>query len=257
MAEDIRIGGGRVAIGFDGVGPALRIDSEDRYQQCRGHGCAGLRRGAGQLESNLQSIRSNAGSVLYCTAHCVLYTALYCSALYYTVLYCTVLYCTVLYCTVLYCTVQYCTVLYCTALFHQLHPFLPAHSILCSFTVQGGALLAYVLCDKLILTDNPSSAQTRSVNLKEKSVSQDSAVLKQAIPDAGTAAATVALPESLSQVLRRISTDRRFWLMLAGKVALMTVGQFISFIPLYLRTGTVRIPSTVYVKCKCNGDRSM
>ena len=78
-------------------------------------------------------------------------------------------------------------------------------------------------------------------------MSLDSLVSKQAISDATTTAATatapaavtVALPESLSQVLRRISTDRRFWLMLAGKVALMTVGQFISFIPLYLRTGKV------------------
>ena len=43
--------------------------------------------------------------------------------------------------------------------------------------------------------------------------------------------------ESIPQVLARISRDRRFWLMLAGKAALMTVGQFISFIPLYLNTG--------------------
>ena len=157
--------------------------------------------------------------------------------------------------------------MYCTVLSHQLHPFLPAHNILRSFTVQGGALLAYVLCDKLILTDKPSSAQIRSDSLKEKSVSQDSTVFNQATSDAGTSTAaaatatttiaTAALPESLSQVLRRISTDRRFWLMLAGKVALMTVGQFISFIPLYLRTGTVRNPSTVYFFFKCEADMMM
>jgi hypothetical protein len=63
---------------------------------------------------------------------------------------------------------------------------------------------------------------------------------------------SVSVPESLSQVLRRISTDRRFWLMLAGKVALMTVGQFISFIPLYLRTGTdVREGSHVPILMLC------
>jgi hypothetical protein len=59
---------------------------------------------------------------------------------------------------------------------------------------------------------------------------------------AATVPVGVSVPESLSQVLRRISTDRRFWLMLAGKVALMTVGQFISFTPLYLRTGTRSCP---------------
>ena len=124
-----------------------------------------------------------------------------------------------------------------------------------------------MLCDKLILTDRPSSAQIQSVNLKEESVSQDSVVLKQAISDAGTTSATttaaaalsVAQPESLSQVLRRISADRRFWLMLAGKVALMTVGQFISFIPLYLRTGKVEYCSqslfcSVCFYFTCKGD---
>lgn len=43
--------------------------------------------------------------------------------------------------------------------------------------------------------------------------------------------------ESIPAVLTRVSRDAQFWLMFAGKIALMTVGQFISFIPLYLTTG--------------------
>jgi MFS family permease len=43
--------------------------------------------------------------------------------------------------------------------------------------------------------------------------------------------------ESVPEVLLRVSKERKFWLMLTGKCTLMTVGQFISFIPLYLTTG--------------------
>ena len=105
-----------------------------------------------------------------------------------------------------------------------------------------------MLCDKLLLSDNPSFIQRQSSRLKQQlnSKGQGQGGVNEVTVDSAAAAATVAVgvsvsvsvPESLSQVLRRISTDRRFWLMLAGKVALMTVGQFISFIPLYLRTGT-------------------
>jgi hypothetical protein len=129
--------------------------------------------------------------------------------------------------------------------------------IIMFITVQGGALLAYVLCDKLLLSDSPSFVQRQSLRLKQqqqlnskgqaqgRGQGQSIGGANQVTVDSAAAAAaaavgvSVGVPESLSQVLRRISTDRRFWLMLAGKVALMTVGQFISFIPLYLRTGTV------------------
>jgi hypothetical protein len=43
--------------------------------------------------------------------------------------------------------------------------------------------------------------------------------------------------ETVPQVLSRVSRDPMFWLMLTGKVCLMAVGQFISFIPRYLATG--------------------
>ena len=149
--------------------------------------------------------------------------------------------------------------LHCTALYLYLSLFFPLHLhwLLLQFlthlflhqyiTVQGGALLAYVLCDKLLLSDSPSFIQRQSTRLKQQLNSrgqgQDQGSANQVTVDSAAAAAVivgapVSVPESLSQVLRRISTDRRFWLMLAGKVALMTVGQFISFIPLYLRTGT-------------------
>ena len=40
--------------------------------------------------------------------------------------------------------------------------------------------------------------------------------------------------ESFTRVLRRISSDARFWLMCAAKISLMIVWQFSSLIPLYL-----------------------
>lgn len=43
--------------------------------------------------------------------------------------------------------------------------------------------------------------------------------------------------ESMSEVIIRVSKLPQFWLMLLGKVVLMVIGQFISFIPLYLMTG--------------------
>jgi hypothetical protein len=85
-----------------------------------------------------------------------------------------------------------------------------------SATIQGVVFLMYVMCDRFLLDKKNKIKRVRSTNeIKE---SDD-------------------IPETVSQVLRRISIDPKFWLMLAGKVSLMTVGQFISFIPLYLNTG--------------------
>ena len=43
--------------------------------------------------------------------------------------------------------------------------------------------------------------------------------------------------ESINSVIVRVTKNPIFWLMLIGKAALMVVGQFISFIPLFLTTG--------------------
>ena len=43
--------------------------------------------------------------------------------------------------------------------------------------------------------------------------------------------------ETVSAVIKRVTGRTEFWLMLAGKVSLMCVGQFISFMPLYMSTG--------------------
>ena len=43
--------------------------------------------------------------------------------------------------------------------------------------------------------------------------------------------------ESIPMVLKRVTRNPIFWLMLLGKMSLMCVGQFISFMPLYLQTG--------------------
>ena len=53
--------------------------------------------------------------------------------------------------------------------------------------------------------------------------------------------------ETVPQVLTRVSRSQKFWLMFIGKIALMTVGQFISFIPLYLTTGIKLEPSKAAV----------
>jgi hypothetical protein len=53
VAEDIRTSGGRVALGFDVVGTALRVDLEDWYKQRRAIGCDGTGCGTGQLEGNI------------------------------------------------------------------------------------------------------------------------------------------------------------------------------------------------------------
>lgn len=43
--------------------------------------------------------------------------------------------------------------------------------------------------------------------------------------------------ESIPMALKRVTRNPVFWLMLLGKMSLMCVGQFISFMPLYLQTG--------------------
>jgi MFS family permease len=43
--------------------------------------------------------------------------------------------------------------------------------------------------------------------------------------------------ETVPAVLKRVASSAEFWFMLTGKVSLMCVGQFISFMPLYLSTG--------------------
>ena len=53
MAEDIRAGGGWVALGFDVVGLTLRVDIKDWYQQCWAIGCDGAGCSTGELESDI------------------------------------------------------------------------------------------------------------------------------------------------------------------------------------------------------------
>ena len=127
----------------------------------------------------------------------------------------------------------------------------------------------YLVSDKLILkksvsvpptvsvlTNNIVSENTSSgvMSKKEKVLIQPTVIkVKESVKEKEI----VKERESVPQVLNRISRDKRFWLMLIGKVALMTVGQFISFIPLYLNTGkrnrimnmnrdTVRLPNRFY-----------
>ena len=129
----------------------------------------------------------------------------------------------------------------------------PSHitSILHTYIFQGGALLLYLVSDKLILKKSVSVPPTVSV-LTNNIVSENTGVLSKKekvliqptvmkVKESVKEKEGVKERESVPQVLNRISRDKRFWLMLIGKVALMTVGQFISFIPLYLNTGKEKL----------------
>ena len=98
--------------------------------------------------------------------------------------------------------------------------------------------LFHFISEKFLLTKNKVVIASPIIidkkTFQQNSNSVDNTKLKT-IPDSLPMKMTTS--ESIPQVLARISRDRRFWLMLAGKAALMTVGQFISFIPLYLNTG--------------------
>lgn len=54
--------------------------------------------------------------------------------------------------------------------------------------------------------------------------------------------------ETIPAILRRVGRNPVFWSMFLGKIVLMVVGQFISFIPLYLTTG-VRLEPDLAAKC--------
>ena len=109
----------------------------------------------------------------------------------------------------------------------------------------------YLVSDKLILKKSVSVPPTVSVltnNIVSENTSSGVMSKKEKVliqPTVMKVKESVSVKEkeivkereSVPQVLNRISRDKRFWLMLIGKVALMTVGQFISFIPLYLNTG--------------------
>ena len=109
----------------------------------------------------------------------------------------------------------------------------------------------YLVSDKLILKKSVSVPPTVSV-LTNNIVSENTGVLSKKekvliqptvmkVKESVKEKEGVKERESVPQVLNRISRDKRFWLMLIGKVALMTVGQFISFIPLYLNTGKEKL----------------
>ena len=104
---------------------------------------------------------------------------------------------------------------------------------------------SFFLTKNKVVANNPIIIDKKA--FQQKGDFNDSANLKN-IPD--SLPVKVPTAESITQVLARISRDRRFWLMLAGKAALMTVGQFISFIPLYLNTGKPS-PSFTTFLCEC------
>lgn len=90
-------------------------------------------------------------------------------------------------------------------------------------TIQGMILVGFHLLSKRV--EAPSSLSA----LSSSSPSSSSSRMSRG-PSADD-------HETVSAVLRRVASSAEFWLMLAGKVSLMCVGQFISFMPLYLSTG--------------------
>lgn len=94
------------------------------------------------------------------------------------------------------------------------------HTFICSALLQSAALLFYQLYDRKARLEYPSSGSVATLTTTSDAVNASS-----------------LSEESSSKLLQRVIRQPQFWSMLAGKIALMTVGQFISFIPLYLNTG--------------------
>ena len=98
---------------------------------------------------------------------------------------------------------------------------------------QMFSLIVYIIGLKAL-----NRVQTNLIDQKEESNASKiiSATVSHALPSSTTM--ELELPESIPEMLRRVMFDSRFILMLLARALLMVVGQFISFIPLYLRTGS-------------------
>ena len=88
--------------------------------------------------------------------------------------------------------------------------------------IQVTTLVAFALLYKSVVVGKSPAASTSSTR---------NVVTTAAAKSAGEAV------ESIPMVLKRVTRNPIFWLMLLGKMSLMCVGQFISFMPLYLQTG--------------------
>lgn len=108
--------------------------------------------------------------------------------------------------------------------------------------IQFSILLAYVLIDKYILSKN-STSNSHS----------DQVITTKSVPSSPLSNGDVTTAnednENVSQVLKRVSTYPSFWLMMIAKMNLLTVGQFISFIPIYLSSApSIMLPPEISAK---------
>ena len=118
-------------------------------------------------------------------------------------------------------------------------------------TIQFSIMLAYVLIDKYILSKKPISNSHSSSSYSDQLVSTKSVPSSDPSSNTGDITAETANEdnENVSQVLKRVSTYPSFWLMLIAKMNLLTVGQFISFIPIYLSSApSIMLPPEMSAK---------
>lgn len=110
--------------------------------------------------------------------------------------------------------------------------------------IQFSILLAYTLIDKYFLSKAVTSNSTsRSHTVRVEPIDS----IKAASPNVDSI--TLNDSENVSQVLKRVSMYPPFWLMLTAKMNLLMVGQFISFIPIYLSSApSIMLPPEISAK---------
>ena len=105
-------------------------------------------------------------------------------------------------------------------------------------------LFIYILLDKYILSQVKSTTTSTTTSSTSSNTATNAAaaannnninkIIQQ--PELKVNNNIIEDNETVAQVLTRVSHYPSFWLMLVAKMNLLMVGQFISFIPIYLST---------------------
>ena len=116
-----------------------------------------------------------------------------------------------------------------TASHVYIFPYTTIHFDTQASAIQATILVAFTLLyNTVIIAKSPTAGASAVIDTTSSTPSTNAAV-----KSTGTGETT----ESIPMVLKRVTRNPIFWLMLLGKMSLMCVGQFISFMPLYLQTG--------------------
>jgi hypothetical protein len=100
--------------------------------------------------------------------------------------------------------------------------------------IQGSALVLYMVCRRLLLSEIYQDKNLDTIKIHSKTIAEvnENFLVKQT-------KRIIESNESVLTVLYRISRDQTFWLILAGRISLVTVRQFSVFLPFYLTTGSL------------------